>query len=84
MITSSKDILDSLGTDEQPADVLVSLGYSSWSAGQLEQELLDNVWLVVEADSDILFHMPVEQRWQAAAQKLGFDIFSIANQVGHA
>lgn len=84
MVTTSKDILGTLGTDEQPKDVLVSLGYSSWSGNQLEKELIDNIWLVVEADNDILFHMPIEQRWQAASQKLGFDIYSLANHVGHA
>lgn len=84
MITTSKDILSTLGTEEQPKNVLVSLGYSSWSGGQLEKELVDNVWQVVEADDDILFHVPVGQRWQAASQKLGFDIYAIANHVGHA
>lgn len=84
MVTTSKDILDVLGTDQQPKEVLVILGYSSWSGGQLEQELIENSWLVVEADHEILFHIPVEQRWQAASKKLGVNIFSIANHVGHA
>lgn len=84
MVTTSKDVLDTLGTPEQPGDVLVSLGYSSWSTGQLEKELMENAWLVVEADNKILFHTPVEQRWQTAAKKLGFDIYSMANHVGHA
>ncbi len=33
------------GTDKQPSDVLVALGYASWEKGQLEQEILDNAWL---------------------------------------
>ncbi|MDR0806775.1 MAG: YqgE/AlgH family protein [Enterobacteriaceae bacterium] len=84
MITSSKDVLETLGTASQPPEALVALGYSGWDRGQLEKELLENSWLTVEADSDILFHTPIEQRWQAAARKLGIDIHTIARQAGHA
>lgn len=38
MITTSRDVLETLGTDRQPGNVLVALGYSSWEKGQLEQE----------------------------------------------
>ncbi|AKJ41189.1 YqgE/AlgH family protein [Pragia fontium] len=84
MITSSKDVLETLGTASQPPEALVALGYSGWEAGQLERELLQNSWLTVEADSNILFHTPIEQRWQAAAGKLGVNIHTIARHVGHA
>ena len=50
------------GTSSRPSaaatarsDVLVSLGYAGWSAGQLEQELAQNAWLTVAADADVLF-----------------------------
>ncbi len=42
VITTSRDVLETLGTDRQPGNVLVALGYSSWEKGQLEQEILDN------------------------------------------
>ncbi len=47
MVTTSKDILETLGTSEAPAHWLVALGYAGWSAGQLEQELVDGAWLVI-------------------------------------
>jgi len=37
-LTTSKDILEAVGSGEGPNDVLVSLGYAGWSADQLEQE----------------------------------------------
>ncbi len=84
MITTSKDVLETLGTSGQPKNLLVALGYASWRQGQLEQELLDNVWLTTEADTHILFNTPIAERWQAAANKLGINIFNIAPQAGHA
>lgn len=84
MITTSKDVLETLGTADQPKNLLVVLGYAGWQQGQLEQELLDNVWLTIEADTHILFHTPIADRWQAAANKLGINIFNIAPQAGHA
>ena len=84
MITTSKDVLKTLGTPQQPDNVLVALGYAGWQKGQLEQELMDNVWLTSEADPAILFHTPMADRWHEAANKLGINIFNIALQAGHA
>jgi putative transcriptional regulator len=60
------------------------LGYAGWSSGQLEQELADNAWLTLPADSDIIFKLPAEQRLDAAAQQLGIDINLMAPGSGHA
>lgn len=77
-------MLETLGTPDQPTDVLVALGYAGWEKGQLEQELLENAWLTTEADTDILFHTPIANRWREAANRLGIDIRSIASHAGHA
>lgn len=53
-----------LGTEAEPKHFIVTLGYSGWDAGQLEQELLDNTWLTVPADLDILFTTPAHSRWK--------------------
>ncbi len=84
MITTSKDILDVIGNDQGPEDSIIALGYSGWDAGQLERELEENTWLTVEADKDILFKVPADQKWQAAIDRLGFDIGRLSPQVGHA
>ncbi|AXW86043.1 hypothetical protein AU509_07540 [Lonsdalea britannica] len=84
MITTSKDVLETMGTVDQPNNTLVALGYTAWEGGQLESELLDNAWLTVKADQDILFHTPIADRWRVAAKKLGVDIHMIASDAGHA
>lgn len=84
MITTSKDILEALGTDKAPSQYLVTLGYAGWGPGQLEKELQENSWLTTPADNHILFETPVEQRWKKATEKLGIDIAHLSSDVGHA
>lgn len=83
-LTTSKDILDAIARNQGPKDFLISLGYAGWDAGQLEQELTENAWLTLPADSDIIFKLPVEQRVQAATRKLGINFSLISSQAGHA
>ncbi len=83
-VTTSRDILVALASGTGPRNHLVTLGYASWGAGQLEQELAENTWLTVPADQAIVFATPIEQRWQAAARCLGIDLGQLAGYVGHA
>jgi putative transcriptional regulator len=83
-LTSSRDILQSMGSTGEPAEVLVSLGYAGWTAGQLEWELAQNAWLTVEADLDIIFVLPPEERLAAAMQLLGVDFANLSDVAGHA
>ena len=84
MITTSKDILMSLGTQKAPEQFIVTLGYAGWGPGQLEQELQANSWLTTPADSEILFKTPIEQRWKKATEKLGIDVAHLSTDIGHA
>ena len=84
MVTTSKDILQNLATEDGPNDFILALGYAGWSAGQLEDELADNVWLTVDADPELIFNTPVDKRWEKAVQKLGIDISQLAAFAGHA
>ncbi|CRK85907.1 UPF0301 protein YqgE [Candidatus Providencia siddallii] len=84
MVTTSKDILELLGSDQHPINTLVTLGYSSWESGQLEKEIMENCWLTVEADTQLIFNTPINERWQAAAKLLGVNIYTISMQAGHA
>lgn len=83
-LTFSRDVLDAMATGDGPGKSLVALGYASWGAGQLEDEMMANSWLSVPASAEIVFDMPFEQRWTAAAETLGIDITQIAPGVGHA
>jgi putative transcriptional regulator len=83
-LTTSRDLLEAIAHGDSPSETLIALGYAGWGAGQLEQELSNNAWLTTPSDPEILFHMPVEQRWQAAASRLGVDLSLLSGDMGHA
>lgn len=83
-LTSSLDIMRSIGNGSPPENFFVVLGYAGWDAGQLEQELAENIWLHGPADKDIIFNLPVSKRWDASAKLLGIDITLLSSDIGHA
>ncbi|VAW53660.1 UPF0301 protein YqgE [hydrothermal vent metagenome] len=83
-LTTSKDILQAIANNEGPEDCFVALGYAGWSAGQLEQEMASNTWLSCQADEQIIFNTPTEERWKAAAKLIGVDLSLMSNDTGHA
>ena len=83
-ITTSQDILEAMARGRGPARTFVALGYAGWSPGQLEQEMSANAWLSGPADPSIIFDLPVEQRWHAAARLLGVDLDTLSSEAGHA
>ncbi|PKM29526.1 MAG: YqgE/AlgH family protein [Gammaproteobacteria bacterium HGW-Gammaproteobacteria-11] len=83
-LTTSRDVLPDIAHGIGPQRALIALGYAGWGAGQLDQELIDNVWLSCPADDHILFDLPSEQRLAAAARSLGVDLHLLTSQAGHA
>ena len=83
-MTTSKDVLEALSHGAGPKKVLVTLAYSGWGAGQLEDELKRNSWINVSASSEIIFDTPVEKRYDKALSLLGIDPRMLSQEAGHA
>jgi putative transcriptional regulator len=83
-MTTSKDVLEALSSGAGPKKVLVTLGYSGWQAGQLEDEIGRNGWLTVDADPAVIFDTPIEQRYERAVALLGIDPRMLSQEAGHA
>jgi len=83
-LTTSRDVLQAVADGTGPAQMLVTLGYAGWGAGQLETEMARNAWLNVSADPHIIFDVPPEDRYPAALRLLGFDPVMLAGEAGHA
>ena len=83
-MTTSKDVLEAMAGGHGPRRVLVTLGYSGWSAGQLEDEIGRNGWLTVDAQPEVIFDTPVDQRYARALGLLGIDPRMLSQEAGHA
>ena len=84
MVTTSKDILYDLTTANAPDKFILALGYAGWTAGQLEQEIADNSWLVIPAEKGIIFDLSHADKWQSATATIGIKPWQLTNEAGHA
>ena len=86
-LTTSRDVLEAVSAGKGPTKMLVTLGYSGWSPGQLETEIGQNAWLTIPGGSgaaDILWNTPLKGRKDAAIRLLGIDPGLLTRQAGHA
>ncbi len=83
-VTATLDVLRALSGPHPPQKSIVVLGYSGWSAGQLEQELAQNAWLTVPATPKLLFDTAYDSRYTAALATLGVSEEMLSSQAGNA
>lgn len=60
----SKDYVKDIANP--PKHHLIVTGHMSWSKGQLEEEMLNGIWMCVKFDQHILFNVPVVDKWNKA------------------
>jgi putative transcriptional regulator len=81
-LTSSRDILEAIASNQGPEKYLVVLGCSGWGPGQLEQELSDNAWFTCPATKDLIFSTRFAEKPKLAAALLGFDLSQLSTDIG--
>lgn len=62
-----------------PKDFIFFLGYSGWSAGQLDNELRESTWIISNSESDIIFDIEPDKKWAETLKRLGGDYNTIAS-----
>lgn len=83
-LTATVDILRAMAEGHGPRRSLLALGYAGWGAGQLDHEMLENGWLHVPADPDLLFDTNYDDKWDRAIAKMGISLPRLSADVGHA
>jgi putative transcriptional regulator len=87
-MTTSKDVLEAVANGQGPKYFQMTLGYSGWGAGQLEEEIALNGWINVplsrEEMAEIIFNTPSSQRYERTMSHLGFDPSHLSGEAGHA
>lgn len=72
-LTASLEMLQHIAGDRAPSRVFLSLGYAGWSDGQLEDELREGSWIPVDLNLELLYELPMEERWEFALRAQGVD-----------
>ena len=82
-LTATLDILKAMAFKNSPSEALFALGYCGWSPGQLETEIQSNGWLTVPFSRELLFGLPIENRYDAALASLGITRATLSATAGH-
>ena len=82
-LTATLDILKAIAKGEGPDIAMLALGYATWSPGQLEREIQSNGWLTCDADGDLIFGVPLEDKYDLAMKKIGIDPAMLSSDAGH-
>ncbi|MBS0386391.1 MAG: YqgE/AlgH family protein [Proteobacteria bacterium] len=83
-LTATREVLEAVAKTDAPKNFVLALGCSGWGAGQLENELKQNAWLVVDADNAIVFDSEHGRKWERAIKSLGFDPSQLSSTQGSA
>lgn len=83
-VTGTIDALKAVARGQGPEKMLFILGYAGWTAGQLDQEIQQNAWLVIDSDPDVIFNGDADDRWDRAIRKIGVDPSMLSGEAGRA
>lgn len=70
-MTATKDVLEAMASHDGPRQAVLALGYAGWGAGQLENEILANAWLVCDPNDELLFDIDLASKWARALNSIG-------------
>jgi putative transcriptional regulator len=82
-LSSNLQILKDIAAGSGPEKSIFALGYAGWGAGQLENEL-NNFWIRVPFDKEIVFANDDERKWELALGSAGIKSYTLSSQCGHA
>lgn len=83
-LTATRDVLVAIASDEAPREAVMALGYSGWGAGQLENEIADNAWIIGDAIPDLVYGPEHESKWARALDLLGINAARLHSGGGNA
>lgn len=83
-LTGTIDALKEVAAGKGPQDMVFTLGYAGWSAGQLDSELQQNAWLTAEASRELIFETAPDKMWDKAVAQIGVNPALLSSESGHA
>ena len=83
-LTATLDIVRAIYDGRGPQKATMLLGYSSWAAGQLENEVANNGWLTCPANEELIFDRSLEDKYERALAGMGINAAMLSAEAGHA
>ena len=83
-LSATADILSHMVCGQPPQKSLIAMGYTGWDAGQLDQEILENGWIVVDTDISLLFHRENRRKWSRTLKNSGINPDMLSLEGGNA
>jgi putative transcriptional regulator len=69
----SRELLDRIVRAHDAGPFLLLLGYAGWGPLQVEREVTAGAWIPLPLQDDLVFDVPLEDRWATAVRRLGLD-----------
>jgi len=83
-MSTTLSVIEDLARGEGPVKAMVAMGCAGWSAGQLEKEISQNAWMIVDADPDLIFSHDFDDKWKTALVRAGIDARLLEPALGSA
>lgn len=82
-VSSSLEVLKDIASGKGPKQRIIALGYAGWAPEQLEKEILNNRWLIIDATQDLVLGGKDTTKWKQALSSLGIDNINFSASYGH-
>jgi putative transcriptional regulator len=84
VLTGTVDVLRAIAEGRGPKRWMVALGYTGWGEGQLEGEMQSDGWHAADGSVELLWDVPVADRWRRGWTGEGIDVTRVAGTAGRA
>ena len=81
-VTGTKEITDDIQKGKGPRKAIFLLGYSGWTSGQLEDEIMMDSWFVSEKFQNLIFSVDYQTKWTDALLLIGIDPSKLSSYAG--
>ncbi|MDH4248783.1 MAG: YqgE/AlgH family protein [Deltaproteobacteria bacterium] len=73
-LSAAQEVLTGITAGTPPREYLLGVGYAGWGPGQLDREIEEESWWLVDTDPKPLLNMNCENRWEEIMKGLGLHL----------
>ena len=83
--SDSEKLLIDISKDKSPEYAKIFMGCAVWDQGQLDNEILENSWIISNSNKDLIFHNHLEfSLWKKCLKDMGIDPSKLVSYSGSA